>query len=305
VFHSPRFVVVQRDHDELWAPSYRHGAPEPRVCRAPAPPVYGWWGVGAYDPAMLEPIVATTRQRIEEIRDRTDEFRARAVDMPPARPFAASLVADRLTVIGEIKRRSPSRGVLAADLDPATRAKEYEAGGASAISVLTEPDHFSGSDDDLVAVRHATSIPVLRKDFTLDDSQIWQARTIGADAVLLIVALLSDDHLAHLHGVATEAGLTSLVEVHSVDEAQRALHLHPTVVGVNNRDLRTFDVDLATAERIAPLLSAVPVTVGESGIFTRDDAARMRRSGYHAVLVGEHLVRSGDPAAAIRELTVV
>lgn len=258
----------------------------------------------AYDPMMLELIVETTRRRISEIHHRTDEFRTRARDMPSVRPLREALVSDRLSVIAEFKRRSPSRGVLAADIDPAIQAKAYEAGGAAAISVLTEPDHFDGSDADLMAAHNATTIPTLRKDFTLDDSQIWQARAIGADAILLIVALLSDDQLAHLHGVAVDAGLDAVVEVHSTEEASRALAVSPTIVGVNNRDLRTFQVDLATSESIAPLLAGVPVTVGESGIFTPADAARMRHAGYDAVLVGESLIRSGDPAAAIRELSV-
>jgi indole-3-glycerol phosphate synthase len=260
---------------------------------------------GAYDPMMLEPIVETTRRRIAEIRHRTNEFRSRAADMPSTRPLRDALVSERLTVIAEFKRRSPSRGVLAADLDPAVQAKAYETGGAAAISVLTEPDHFDGSDADLIAASNATTIPILRKDFTLDESQIWQARSIGADAILLIVALLSDDQLAHLHGVATEAGLDAVVEVHDTEEASRALTAKPTIVGVNNRDLRTFEVDLATSEAIAPLLADVAVTIAESGIFTAADATRMRRGGYDAVLVGESLVRSDDPAAAIRELTVI
>ena len=254
---------------------------------------------------MLEPIVESTRRRIADIRGRTDEFRARAADLGPVRSLARALVADRLTVIAEFKRRSPSRGALAAaDLDAATRAKEYEAGGAAAISVLTEPDHFDGSAEDLLAVRQATAIPVLRKDFTLDESQIWEARALGADAILLIVALLSDDQLAHLHGVAGAAGLEALVEVHTDQEVQRALAVSPGLVGVNNRDLHTFEVSLETAERIAARLTGVPVTVAESGIFTAADAVRMRRAGYHAVLVGESLVTSGDPAAAIAELRV-
>ena len=253
---------------------------------------------------MLEPIVASTRRRIESIRDRTGEFRARAADLPPVRSLRQSLTDDRLTVIAEIKRRSPSRGLLAAGLDPATRAKEYQAGGAAAISVLTEPDHFDGSDDDLVAVRATVDVPVLRKDFTLDDSQVWEARAIGADAVLLIAALLSDEQLAHLHGTATSAGLEVLVEVHTEAEAYRALAVSPSIVGVNNRDLTTFEVDLATSERVGALLSGVEVAVAESGIFTGADAERMRRAGYHAVLVGESLVRSGDPVAAIGELRV-
>ena len=251
---------------------------------------------------MLEPIVETTRKRIADLR--LDDLRARAAEMPPARSLTTALVTDRLTVIAEIKRRSPSRGLLAPDLDPAARAKEYEAGGAAAISVLTEPDHFDGSDADLVAVRNATSVPVLRKDFTLAEAQIWEARSIGADAVLLIVALLSDGELAHLHGIADDAGLAALVEVHTDEETHRALAVRPTIVGVNNRDLRSFDVDLATAERIAKLLTDVPVTVAESGIFTAADARRMRAAGYDAVLVGESLVKSGDPASAIPELAV-
>jgi indole-3-glycerol phosphate synthase len=253
---------------------------------------------------MLEPIVETTRKRVADLRPHTGDLRARALAREPARSFQSALLADGLGVIAELKRRSPSRGVLAPDLDPATRAKEYEEGGAAAISVLTEPDHFDGSVEDLVAVRAASSIPVLRKDFTLDESQIWEARTVGADAVLLIVAILSNGELEHLHGVASEAGLDSLVEIHTAEEAERALAIGPSIVGVNNRDLRTFDIDLATAEAIAPRLTGVPVTVAESGIFTTADAERMRRAGYHAVLVGESLVKSGDPVSAIRELTV-
>jgi len=253
---------------------------------------------------MLDPIVASTRTRIDSISARAADLRSRALDMAPARPFEGALSADGISVISEIKRRSPSRGVLNADLDPAAMAVEYERGGAAAISVLTEPDHFSGSDDDLKAVRAAVSVPVLRKDFTLEACQIWEARTIGADAVLLIVALLSDDQLAELAGVAADAGLAALVEVHTVEEAHRALSVSPSIVGVNNRDLRTFDVDLATAEEVAPLLAGVQVKVGESGIFDGDDARRMRRAGYDAVLVGESLVRSGDPAAAIAALRV-
>ncbi|MFP5332334.1 MAG: indole-3-glycerol phosphate synthase TrpC [Acidimicrobiia bacterium] len=251
---------------------------------------------------MLEPIVETTRRRIAELHPA--DLRARAADAPPTRPFEAALLADRLTVIAEFKRRSPSRGLLITDVAPETRAKQYEEGGAAAISVLTEPDHFDGSNEDLVAVKTATTVPVLRKDFTLDETQVFEARAIGADAILLIVAILSDDQLAHLHGVATQLGMAALVEVHTDEEAAHARQIGPRIVGVNNRDLRTFDVDLATAERIAAQLTDIPVTVGESGIFTADDARRMRAAGYDAVLVGEALVKSGDPQAAIRELAV-
>ncbi|MEX1004044.1 MAG: indole-3-glycerol phosphate synthase TrpC [Acidimicrobiia bacterium] len=253
---------------------------------------------------MLEPIVESTRRRVADLRPHTGDLRARALTREPARSFQRALLADGLGVIAELKRRSPSRGVLASDLDPRTRAKEYEAGGAAAISVLTEPDHFDGSVDDLVAVREAASIPVLRKDFTIDESQIWEARAIGADAVLLIVAILSNGELEHLHGVASDAGLDALVEVHTVEEAERALAVGPAIVGVNNRNLKSFAIDLATAETIAPRLTGVPVTVAESGIFTTAHAERMRRAGYHAVLVGESLVKAGDPVSAIRELAI-
>jgi indole-3-glycerol phosphate synthase len=207
-------------------------------------------------------------------------------------------------VIAEIKRRSPSRGVLAANLDPVDRARAYESGGASAVSILTEPEHFSGSNDDLVAVRDAISLPVLRKDFTVDAAQIWEARAIGSDAILLIVGVLTDDQLAALYETAQEAGVDTLVEVHSREEAERALEIDPEIVGVNNRDLTTFEVDLAVAESLAPLLTGVSVTVGESGIFTGDDARRMRNAGYDAVLVGESLVKAGDPNRTIAELRV-
>ncbi|MDX1449635.1 MAG: indole-3-glycerol phosphate synthase TrpC, partial [Acidimicrobiia bacterium] len=170
---------------------------------------------------MLEPIVETTRRRIADLA--VSELRAQAGDAPPPRPFEFALVGDRLSVIAEFKRRSPSRGLLVSGVTPEERARQYEAGGAAAISVLTEPDHFDGSDDDLRAVKKATSIPVLRKDFTLDEAQVYQARAIGADAILLIVAILSDAQLAHLHGLAAELDLAVVVEVHTDEEADRAL----------------------------------------------------------------------------------
>jgi indole-3-glycerol phosphate synthase len=187
-------------------------------------------------------------------------------------------------------------------LDPVERGLGYERGGASAISVLTEPDHFAGSDDDLVAVRSAVSIPVLRKEFTLDPAQIWEARAIGADAVLLIVAALDQDELIRLHDTALEVGVDALVEVHNAAEAERALAIGARIVGVNNRDLTTFDVDLATSERLAGMLSSCDAMVAESGILVPADAARMAAAGYDAVLVGESLVRSGDPSTAIAEI---
>ncbi len=253
---------------------------------------------------MLERIVADTRGRLERLRPMAADIEARAADMPPPSDFRAALGAPGLSVIAEVKRRSPSRGDLAADLDPALQSKRYVDGGAAAISVLTEPDHFGGSNADLEAVRSAVDVPILRKDFTLDPVQIWEAKAIGASAVLLIVAILDDQTLEMLHDTAIDAGLAALVEVHSESEAERALQVGAEIVGVNNRDLTTFETDLATAERIAPMLSSVSLTVGESGIGSRADAERMAVAGYDAVLVGESLVRAPDPAALLRELRV-
>ncbi len=254
---------------------------------------------------MLERIVADTRGRLERLRPMAADIEARAAGMPPPPDFRAALVAPGLSVIAEVKRRSPSRGQLSAGLDPVLQSKRYVDGGAAAISVLTEPHHFGGSNADLEAIRGAVDVPTLRKDFTLDPLQIWEAKAIGASAVLLIVAILDDPTLAVLHATAREAGLAALVEVHSEPEAERALEIGADIVGVNNRDLSTFETDLATAERMAPMLASVPVTVGESGIHARDDAARMAAAGYDAVLVGESLVRASDPAALLTELRTV
>ena len=253
-------------------------------------------------PPMLERIVADTRERLDELRPHAADIRRRADAMPSPPDFRAALSGPGLSIIAEVKRRSPSRGPLADDLDPALTAKRYTDGGASAISVLTEPHHFGGSNSDLESVRRAVDVPALRKDFTLEAIQIWEARAIGASAVLLIAAILDDATLAGLHSEATDVGLAALVEVHSEEEARRALGIGAEIIGVNNRDLTTFETDLSTAERIAPMLADVPVTVGESGIHTGADAARMAKAGYDAVLVGESLVRSGDPAVLIREL---
>jgi indole-3-glycerol phosphate synthase len=251
---------------------------------------------------MLERIVSDTRERLVELRPFSSALRDRAAEMPPPPDFRSALSAPGLSVIAEVKRRSPSRGSLSDELDPALQSKRYAEGGAAAISVLTEPFHFGGSNADLEAVRSSVAVPTLRKDFTLEPLQIWEAKSIGASAVLLIVAILDDDTLARLHDEAAAAGLAALVEVHSEDEAQRALAIGADLIGVNNRDLTTFETDLATAERIAPLIAGDALTVGESGINTGSDARRMVEAGYDAVLVGESLVRSPDPAALIREL---
>ncbi len=207
-----------------------------------------------------------------------------------------------MAVIAEIKRASPSRGVLDGSLDPPVRAAVYEAGGAVAVSVLTEPEFFQGSLADLRAVRAAVEVPVLRKDFIVEPAQIWEARAAGADAVLLIVAGLDDASLGSLVAESQRAGMDALVEVHTAEEAERALSAGASVLGVNNRDLETFEVDLSVAERLAPRLTGRATLVAESGIWSPDDAARMAAAGYDAILVGESLVRAGEPAGLISAL---
>jgi indole-3-glycerol phosphate synthase len=256
----------------------------------------------AYDGSVLETILSSVRARLGEVRARRDEWREAALAAPPARGFAAALRTAGLSVIAEVKRRSPSAGVLAADLDVAERAAAYQEGGAAAVSVLTEPDHFAGSPGDLVAVRLAADLLVLRKDFVIDPAQVWQSRALGADAVLLIAAILDDRGLSELLGAAAAAGLDALVEVHDEREAERAVALGAGLIGVNNRDLGTFRVDLATAERLRPLLPDDAVAVAESGVSGASAAARMAAAGFDAILVGEALVRAEDPAALVAAL---
>ncbi|HSJ34016.1 MAG TPA: indole-3-glycerol phosphate synthase TrpC [Acidimicrobiia bacterium] len=251
---------------------------------------------------MLDEIVAATRRRLPAVLDRQAGFESLAADMPPASSFRNALRSDGISVIAEVKRRSPSRGDLDPELNPVAQAVRYAAGGAAAVSVLTEPEYFSGSPDDLATVAATLSVPVLRKDFIVHPAQIWEARGLGASAVLLIVAALGREELGGLLEVCRQAGVDALVEVHDADEVAVALAAGAEIVGVNNRNLADFTVDLATSEHLAPLLADVAVTVSESGISTAADAARMRAAGFNAVLVGEALVRSPDPAALVREL---
>jgi indole-3-glycerol phosphate synthase len=260
-------------------------------------------------PAFLPEIVAAHRRMVADDRRDPGELLARALEAPPPRPFADALVAAGrtagprgLAVIAELKRRSPSKGPLAPDLDPAGVAGEYASGGAACLSVLTDEEFFGGSAADLAAARDASGLPVLRKDFTLGPGDVCDARLMGADAVLLIVAALADDELAALHELAGRAGLDALVEVHDEAELERALALGPRLIGVNQRDLTTFDVDPARAERLAGRIPPEVVAVAESAIRGADDARRLAGTGYDAVLVGESVVTSGDRAAAVRAL---
>ncbi len=219
------------------------------------------------------------------------------------RGFRSALVAaDGLAVIAEVKRRSPSKGDLFADLDPAVLAATYEAGGAACVSVLTDAEHFGGSVADLQAARAATHLPVIRKDFTVDARDVCDARLMGADCVLLIAAALDDAELADFHALAHELGIDALVETHDEAEVERALTVGATLVGVNQRDLVTFQVDQQRAVRVAKSLPEQVVKVAESGVRGPADAAALAAAGYDAVLVGESLVTADDPAAALGAL---
>lgn len=252
---------------------------------------------------MLDQILSDARLRSETAAAQSGALVEAAARSKPARGFTEALARPGLSVIAEVKRRSPSRGVLAAGLDAVAQARIYEDAGATAVSVLTEPLHFDGSLDDLVAVQDAVAVPVLRKDFVLDPAQVFEARAVGADAVLLIVAALGADLLGRMIVAAAEVGIDALVEVHDREEAATAHAAGATLIGVNNRDLETFVTDLGVAEALASTVQANGiVTVAESGIRTPDDAGRMRSAGYDAILVGEALVVADDPAASLASL---
>lgn len=244
----------------------------------------------------LEQIVDARRRAVEVLK-------RHAIDPPRDAPrsFRDALVADGMSLIAEIKRRSPSKGDLNPDLDPATIARAYERGGARCLSVLTEPDFFGGSPRDLAAARDATSLPVLWKDFVLDPLEMSYARSFGADAVLLIVRMLRDE-LRSLVEAAREAQLCPLVEVFDEDDLERALDAGADVVGVNHRDLETFEEDPTATKRLRPLVPDDVMLVAESAISTRADIEALVDIGVHAALVGEALVRARDPEAKVREL---
>ena len=237
-----------------------------------------------------------------------DDLVGQARAIPATRGFAEQLVVgsrEQLCVIAEIKRKSPSKGVLHPDLNAANISALYQQGGASCLSVLTDEDFFGGSVEDLQNARASTSLPVIRKDFTVSEFDVVDARLMGADCVLLIAAALSNDELSRFFDLATHIGLDVLVETHDESELDRALNVGANIVGVNQRDLTTFEVDHARAERMASLIPPTVVRVAESGVRDARDARRLRDAGYDAVLVGESIVTAGDPAAAVRDLMVV
>ena len=230
-----------------------------------------------------------------------DVLDGRAAVQTAPRGFRAALeakAANGFALIAEIKKASPSKGLIRSDFNPADHARDYEAGGAACLSVLTDAPYFQGHEDYLVAARAACALPVLRKDFMVDPWQVAEARAIGADAILIIVAALEDGAMAEIEAAAIERGMDVLVEVHNEAEMERAARLQSRLIGVNNRDLRHFVTDLATTERLAALAPEGTLLVSESGINTHDDLLRMERSGVRCFLVGESLMRQADVAAA-------
>lgn len=259
---------------------------------------------------ILDAILETKRTEVARLRESEQQLRRRAAEAAPARNFYAALTRRprrELNLIAEVKKASPSAGVIREDFDPVEIARRYEAGGADAVSVLTDEPYFQGRLDYLAAVREAVRLPVLRKDFIIDPLQVYESRAAGADAILLIAAALPTGHLADLMILAAELGMTTLVEVHGADELLRIRSMvgfpHPRrgLLGINNRDLTTFEVDIRTTARLAELAEGAPV-ISESGIRTRDDVRTLRRAGARGILVGETLMRSGDIPRAIEDL---
>jgi indole-3-glycerol phosphate synthase len=256
---------------------------------------------------ILTRIVETKKAEVAADRQRRPlaELEARCRDLPPPRPFEGQLAApgpSGANIIAEIKRRSPSKGPLAPDLDPAATAAAYGEGGAAALSVLTDTEYFAGSPEDLAAARSAVRLPVLRKDFLIDPYQVYASRLMGADAVLLICRILSRSRLGSLLALTRELGMDALVEVHDEDDLASAAAVGARLVGINNRNLATFDTDLGTAERLSAMLGEGQIPVAASGIRNRTDVERSLERGIFNFLVGESLVRAPDPRSLLAEL---
>jgi indole-3-glycerol phosphate synthase len=276
----PQNLVANKEWGSLWASGYN--------CR-----------VATY----LDRILVAHRAAAEQDGRSSGDLKQQALAQPPTRGFRAALAADTgLSVIAEVKRRSPSKGELHPGLVPASVASSYEIGGATALSVLTDHEFFGGSPEDLAEARSATSLPALRKDFTVALNDIFDARIMGADAILLIAAALNDVELHQFIDAARDVDLDVLVEIHDEAELERALTVEADLIGVNQRDLVTFEVDQARAVRMAPQLPEGVIRVAESGVRDSDDAATLAGAGYHAVLVGESLVTAGDPADIVARL---
>lgn len=259
-------------------------------------------------PTILRKILARKAQEVASRRAHHSlgSLESRISEQAPTRGFAAAMAAkvarSEAAVIAEVKKASPSKGVIREDFQPAQIAASYQAGGATCLSVLTDIDFFQGSDEYLQQARGACELPVIRKDFTVDPYQVVEARAIGADAILLIVAALADEQMKELAETAAEVGLDMLVEVHDRAELERALELPTLLIGINNRDLHTFDMRLETTLDLLPYIPADRIVVTESGIHTPEDVAVMREQDVHAFLVGEAFMRAPEPGDKLREL---
>jgi indole-3-glycerol phosphate synthase len=252
---------------------------------------------------ILDRIVASRREWIGRVgADERARVLAQVPTAPPVRDFRAALLRDQVALIAECKARSPSAGILQDPYDPAALARRYASAGAAALSVLTEPVFFAGAFEHLRLVRAAVPLPILCKDFVIDELQVACARAMGADAVLLIVAILDDDALRRLHALVIGAGMQSLVEVHQEDEVGRALALGATMIGINNRDLTTMRTDSQTTARLRPLIPRDRVVVSESGIRSRSEMEALAAAGIQAALVGESLLRAADLEGQLRRL---
>lgn len=247
---------------------------------------------------ILDRIVRTKEAEVAALRPRGAAFEREAAAAAPARPFRAALRRPAVALIGEFKRRSPSAGTLGGETGPAAAARHYAAAGAAAISVLTDAEYFGGSLADLRAAREAVDLPVLRKDFVIDEIQLFEARAAGADAVLLIARILDDARMAALLGRAAQLGMAALIEVHDATELDRALALGADLIGINNRDLATFRTDLAVSLELAPRVPPGAIVVAESGIHDERDVDRLAAAGVDAILVGEALMRAGEAGVA-------
>jgi indole-3-glycerol phosphate synthase len=249
---------------------------------------------------ILERILAVKRAEIAAAKDSRVEIKARAA--PPPRDFVAALRAKQPAVIAEIKRASPSKGLLRLDFDPAAIAKSYEKGGAACMSVLTDKEFFQGAPEHLSAARAACALPALRKDFLIDPYQVFESRALGADCILLIAACLQESEMRELETLAHDLGMAVLVEAHDADELARALKLKTPLIGINNRNLRTFETRLETTLDLLPRIPRDRLVITESGILSKADVTRMRAAGVHAFLVGEAFMRASDPGSELKKL---
>jgi indole-3-glycerol phosphate synthase len=251
---------------------------------------------------VLDQIVKAKRIEVRAIKERMADLKARARDASPPRDFGAALLQKEIALIAEIKRASPAKGEIRPSLDPSKTAAAYEEAGAHAISCLTDWEFFRGSADDFLKARAASKRPMLRKDFTIHESQIWESRVLGADAILLIARILARSQLQDYSHLAAELGMASLFEVHDAKEMEAALSCRPSIVGINNRNLDTFEVSLETTLRLAAGVPRNVTIVAESGIRTREDVLLVKSGGARAILVGEEICRLRDPRPKIREL---